>query len=299
MIFSVYVVRAVSLLVMLSFLGACSHLPRFTSSPEPIPEAGISEAESFPAANDLAKSNAKSEKGAVPEISQEQLIIKTLSARPNMFALSKRTLASDVKAQLITALSAFKKGDLSRSNAIVTTVINNELNLSSSVYVFAGDVALAKMAEADDKDTVQQIAITHYQKALSVNPDNAKAANRLAKLMREKGQFAQADGLYSQAIEAQPMHANSYRNRAVLRDLYLHQKAQALQDYQAYAALLQYQQEQSEQGTFVLAESEQKVLKNDLKIVKRWLIDLGRQVSALAKAQDIAIESNINSVGGE
>lgn len=311
MIFNLHAVRAVSLLAMLSLLGACSHLPSFTSSPEPIPEAGISETESVPAANDLAQSDVLSGKSVVPEISQEQLIVQALSARPNLFALSKRTLASDVKAEMIKALGLFQTGDLSQSNTIVTTVINNELNLSSSVYVFAGDIALAQMAETDDKDTFQQIAIEHYQKALSVNPDNAKAANRLAKLMREQGEFAQAHELYSQAIAAQAMHANSYRNRAVLRDLYLNQKALALQDYQAYAALLQYQQEQSEQGRLMLAESDKKLLKKDLKIVKRWLIDLGRQVSALAKAQEkakekviesaieSATENNLNSAGAE
>jgi tetratricopeptide (TPR) repeat protein len=103
--------------------------------------------------------------------------------------------------------------------------------------------------------------------------------------MREKGEFEQALTLYSQAITSQPSHANSYRNRAVLNDLYLNRKADALRDYQTYSALLSYQQESAEKQQLAMSEAQTKALKKDLKMVSRWLADVQRQVNALARTE--------------
>jgi tetratricopeptide (TPR) repeat protein len=282
--------RTLGLLAMLLVVGACSQLPSFETAPESVQQ--IPEQSSV----DSGAASSDSASGEINEITLEQLIVQDLSARPNMFALSKRSLSPNIKAQVLEALGLFKAGNLKQSDEKLSSIINSELDLNSAVYVLAGDIALAQSTETDtaetnEKDSFYQSAIVHYQKALSLNADNAKAANRLARLMREQGEFNQADTLYSQAINAQPMHEASYRNRAVLRDLYLNQKAQALKDYQSYAALLQYQQNKNEQGELALSDAELKTLKNDLKIVQRWLADLGRQVSALARAEAKAAAS--------
>jgi tetratricopeptide (TPR) repeat protein len=190
---------------------------------------------------------------------------------------------------------------------MLDTLIQNELNLNSAVYVLAGDVALGQIEKnrqsadensansgnnnSNEKQSLQdneelQNAVTQYRKALSLNPDNAKAANRLAKLMREQGEFEQAESLYTQAIEAQSMYSSSYRNRAVLRDLYMQKKALALSDYKSYVALLEFEQEQANSGASQLSESQLKTLTTNIRLAKRWVIDTERQVAALEKQKE-------------
>lgn len=268
---------------MLIALGACSQLSKFT---KPFKQA---EPEPTPAPSEIPASNTDvSGVKALPELTFEQLLLQDLSARPNSYALTKRELAAHVKETMLSALRLFQAGDLVQSSALVTQVINNELNLSSSVYVLAGDIALAQAEKAEHEKAsgdFHMLALQNYKKALSLNADNAKAANRLAKIMREQGEFETALKLYTQAINSQPMHASSYRNRAVLYDLYLNQKAEALSDYQHYVVLLQWQQSQAQQGLLELSNAQQKALNQDLKIAKRWLVDLKRQVKAIEKAR--------------
>jgi len=302
------IMRVISAFVFIACLGACSALPNFGASSEQAEAAKPETLKNETPKNETLKNETPKNKtqnhseqdansnmpaGEIsPEMTPEQLILQELRAKPNMYALSKRSLSPSAKATMLEALSAYQIEDFATSQTLVNRVINNELNLSSSVYVLAGDIALAQSETEDDS----QQAIAHYRKALSINPDNAKAANRLAKLMRENGEFEKAYQLYTQAISAQAMHAPSYRNRAVLNDLYLNQKAQALDDYQHYAALLSFRQAQFEQGELVLTQAEQKALNNDLKMVKIWLLDIERQVKALAKA-DAKAQTNI--VGGQ
>jgi tetratricopeptide (TPR) repeat protein len=160
--------------------------------------------------------------------------------------------------------------------------------------VLAGDIALAQSETKTDK------AIKYYQQALKLNDYNAKAANRLGMQMRNSGEFKQAETLYTQAINAQPSQPESYRNRGVLYDLYMNEKSKALQDYEYYLALLNHAllEQTSGSSAFVnklnpqeaysfkrLSEEELKGLKTDIKLAKRWLLDVGRQVSALEKSR--------------
>lgn len=296
---------------LLMLASACSQLPNLMGNSAPQKTDTLTE----PAANDVITDDTEGSDPlaveALGQLTPEELKIQALRARPNMYALSKRTLSAQTKQEVLAALNTFKSGDLSQSQKQINDVLNNRLDANSAVYLLAGDIAIAQANELSAstanqqtentpaKDQAAQYAASaqkHFEKALALNPDNAKAANRLAKLLREQGQFTEAEALYSQAIAAQPMHASSYRNRAVLRDLYMNKKAMALQDYQDYAALLNHQQERSERGSLVLSEQTKKVLAKDIKLVKRWLIDVERQVNALAKAQ---AANNANAGGGE
>lgn len=295
--------RLIFMFACIASLGACSVIPDFrstSSQPETVSSAVPNTSEPSAAEQPAGSSLPTGE--SVPLMTPEQLILQDLRAKPDMYALSKRNLSPSVKATMLEALSAFKAKDFATSQNLVNRVINNELNVSSSVYVLAGDIALAQ----SEIEGESQQAVAHYRKALSINPDNAKAANRLAKLMRENGEFEQAYSLYTQAIKAQAMHAPSYRNRAVLNDLYLSQKAAALEDYQHYAALLSFQQTQVEQGTLVLADAEQKALDRNIKTVQGWLVDVERQVKALARSDAQAQTNNtstssiqISNAGGQ
>jgi tetratricopeptide (TPR) repeat protein len=300
----------VTLLLVLA--SACSQLPNLMGN-NGAPQKTDSLTESAPndVTTDDTEGNDPLAVDALPQLTPQELKIQALSARPNMYALSKRTLSPQTKQEVLAALNTYKSGDLAQSQKQINDVLNNRLDANSAVYVLAGDIAMAQANDLGASPANQQTENTqeedeaaqytasaqkHFEKALALNPDNAKAANRLAKLLREQGEFTEAEALYSQAIAAQPMHASSYRNRAVLRDLYMNKKAMALQDYQDYAALLNHQQKQSEQGSLVLSEPSQKALAKDIKLVRRWLVDVERQVNALAKAQ---AANNANAGGGE
>ena len=222
-------------------------------------------------------------------LSESELLVQALVSQSDLYQSSKRVLAPDIKSKVVVALNEFNKGELAQSEKSIQEVLTKELNLTSAVYVLAGDIALANNKQAD--------AVKYYMNALKLNDYNAKAANRLAMQRREQGDFAGAEQLYTQAINAQPSQAESYRNRAVLFDLYLDEKAKALQDYKAYSALLNYQLlvhenpdkanvgqvEGLSSETYSLSDTELKSLKTNIKLVKRWLSDVGRQVKALAK----------------
>jgi len=219
------------------------------------------------------------------------LLAQSLLSKTDLFKASKRTLHPSTKVRVAEVISQFKRGELAQSERDISQILSRELNLSSSVYVLAGDIALANNKPDE--------ATEHYMQALKINGYSAKAANRLGMQMREQGKFHEAQAYYTQAITAQPGMPYSYRNRAVLFDLYMNHKAKALQDYRAYSALLNYALAVQEDNGFgngasaaeassapVLSEQETKALKSNISLAKRWVADLERQVDALASVQN-------------
>lgn len=259
------------LLAVIVFLGACAQISDEANTLPTATQRGGSLS-----GNELGDQSDVQQASQTPPLSEEALLAQTLISKPDLYHTSKRVLSAQVKAKVLNVLSAFENGKLDQAQQSVNTLIANELNINSNVHVLAGDIASAK----EQNDQAQQ----HYQKALQITPNNPKAANRLAIMMRDQGKFEQAQDLLSTAINAQATHAPSYRNRAILNDLYLNDKHQALADYQAYSALLAWRMQQSENGALVLSESQTKGLKKDQKLVKRWLADVERQVKALARA---------------
>lgn len=288
-------IKSAGLLTMLAVIGACSQLPSLSSTPEQTKNEAQQAAE---AANDGSDSALQALDNAVAQaLTEEQLIANAINAKQDLFIANKKVLAPDIKQNMRPILAAFQAGDYALAEQQMNQILNNELNLSSHVLVLAGDISHAlslQEASGDAANTLNEqylnTAKKHYRRALSINQHNAKAANRLAKLLREQGDFEQAHELYTQAINGQPSHAYSYRNRAVLNDLYLNRKAEALSDYQTYAALLKdkqatHSQDSSDNTQLALTEAQDKALKKDLKMVGRWLADVQRQVNALARTE--------------
>lgn len=213
-------------------------------------------------------------------LTQEQQLIMRLNAKADLFQQSKRILAPDIKPKIIAIIDLYQRGELDLAEQQINTIIATQLNLSSNVYVLAGDISAAQGKNRSQSTTT---AREHYQKALAMNRNNAKAANRLAMLMREQGDFEQAASLYTQAINAQATYAPSYRNRAILFDLYMNKKQQALSDYQTYSALLFDYQKQIDEALIVVNNKQQKALKQDQKLAKRWLADIQGQLKILAR----------------
>lgn len=231
----------------------------------------------------------KPEQGSV---SPAFLIAQSLIAQSDLYLSSKQILSRDTKAKVVDVLHEFNKHNFEQSEKLMTQILATEPALNSAVFVLAGDISLANKKQLD--------AIAHYRDALKLNEYNAKAANRLATQLRQQGDFEKAEKLYTRAIVAQASHAESYRNRAVLYDLYINEKAKALQDYQTYSALLNYRLSEHENAsttdlsltnnsdtqTTQLNKIELKSLKTNIKLVKRWLADVGRQVASLAKVDN-------------
>jgi tetratricopeptide (TPR) repeat protein len=99
----------------------------------------------------------------------------------------------------------------------------------SGIVLQLGDIAMAEQDEST--------AMAHYQAAISANQHNYYAHNRLGGLQRKLGKFIEAEQSYQAAIAAWPGFSAAYLNLAILQDLYLNQKASALENYQTYQLL--------------------------------------------------------------
>jgi len=275
------------LLLLVASLGACSSIDSLVGTNTST--ANETQKMGKPKASEQETDSVITE---VTPPSAELLLVQSLVSQSDLYQSSKRALSPNTKTKVVKALHEYDNGEFEQSEKSIKKVLATELNLNSAVYVLAGDIALANGKKVD--------AMAHYRTALKLNNYNAKAANRLAMQLREQGEFARAEKLYTQAINAQPSQAESYRNRAVLYDLYLDEKAKAYQDYKTYSALLKHSLETHEnpdKNTVVanakaLSDIQLTSLKTNIKLVKRWLADVGRQVAALA-----IVEPN-NSAGG-
>ncbi len=241
------------------------------------------------------------------------LLAESLVNKEDKFQATKLPLAASIERKIKDALEDIEKQEYIAAQNKLDLLFRQEARLPSQIYVLAGDIALSS-------GQTQQ-ALQYYQQALNNNKKNATAANRLGKHMREQGNFSRAYSLYTQAIQSQPSRPESYRNRAVLNDLYLNNKEQALEDYKAYQALLTYQLAMHEGKVLIsskkavtlvkdednsikaqealtnviepkskvvqksLNKVELKQLKKDLVLVNRWIIDVDRQIKTLASQQ--------------
>ncbi|WP_371195285.1 hypothetical protein [Glaciecola sp. SC05] len=241
---------------------------------------------------------AKAEALAAEQSRQARL---ALINSPNRFSQSKRANQGAIKALLESALAAYKNNEFVQAQRFIEQAKADPSPLNSGAYVLAGDIYLAQAQQAfDSKDSKRalkeqfhinvSLAKQSYENALSLNPHNYKAANRRALLHREDGEFDQALRLYGRAIEAYPGHAPSYRNRGILHDLYMGNKAAALEDYNTYSALLEFQKayQAKDLATEDLMLAPDMIseflapdlLKRELRRVNGWQLDLERQLKA-------------------
>ena len=100
-------------------------------------------------------------------------------------------------------------------------------------------------------------AETWFRRALQSNAGNIDARNAYAVFLRELGRFDEAEQQYLSALEIAGDDATTHFNLGILYDLYLGQKAQALEHY------IRYQQ---------IGDADRQV--------QGWVADLQRQLAA-------------------
>ena len=77
-----------------------------------------------------------------------------------------------------------------------------------------------------------------WLKALELNPGWAAVYNQLGIFYRDQARFEPALAMYQKAIATDEAYANSHRNIAILYEIYLGDKVQALQHYRRYRELV-------------------------------------------------------------
>ncbi len=108
------------------------------------------------------------------------------------------------------ALNLYKKGDLAYDESRFTEAVYYfsevlETIESASVYLTKGN-ALFFLSRKDE-------AIAAYEKALKINPDNAKAWNNKGVALDDLGRKDEAMAAYEKALEIKPGHAESWNNK--------------------------------------------------------------------------------------
>jgi tetratricopeptide (TPR) repeat protein len=223
-------------------------------------------------------SQVKPKKHLTPEQIEEQALAakaQSLMGTLNAFKLEKTTqtkLNSSQARDVQDALNELANEAPDKALVAVQRVINDPDFIAapnSAVWVLRGDIHRAK--------NENQQAIEDYQTALSIIASNYQAHNRLGLAYRNEGEFDLAKQHYTNAIEAWPGNADSYRNRGILLDLYVGDKAAALEDYKIYKALLDFQIQS--------VEAPPKSLVKEQKLARQWILDIERQIKALQREQ--------------
>jgi len=101
--------------------------------------------------------------------------------------------------------------------------------------------------------------------ALALNPNNPAALNQLGMLLRKNGKFLEAEAAYLKAVTVSPDYALAHYNLGVLNELYLRRLDIALQNFEAYQALV-----------------------GEDKQVAKWIADLRRRVAATQRTANVA-----------
>jgi tetratricopeptide (TPR) repeat protein len=178
--------------------------------------------------------------------------VARLKALPNLYLQSKTQVSGDLLASFNNALLLKQEGKLEQAEKAFLH-ITEQAPSHSGPWLQLADISLLKQGESQQALTE---AAALYQQAIKLNPHNVSAHNKLATVFRKQGDFDQALQHYQQALDNWPGFAEVYLNRGILFELYLGDKAQALQQYELYQA---FQTEPDRQ-------------------VQGWIIDLTRQL---------------------
>ena len=198
------------------------------------------------------------ERIAIDFTSTELSLAEQMFGSPNLYLSAVTPISPEATAQFVGAIKQIKLGQVSEAKSSLH-LLTKQFPTLSGPWLKLGDMALKAGNEAE--------AITHFEQAIVVNANNYVARNRMASLLRERGDFGGAKYQYEMALQSWPGLVSAHLNLGILFDLYLGEKEQALAHYKLAQKL---------------NELDNKPLNKQLKI---WIIDLGRQIKRSAKQE--------------
>jgi tetratricopeptide (TPR) repeat protein len=227
----------------------------------------------------------------IPKGHPNAINVKHLLTQSNRYLEHKKIISAATRNDFSLALNTKKAGQLDEAEKTFIDLTVREPSLSGP-WVQLGDIAKERAQHAltiQQREQLLKKAAAQYHQALSINSHNYHGHNRLATVYRQQGRFDLALVHYQKAIDSWPAFATAYKNRGILYDLYIGDKAKALNNYQHYQALISAN-----------ANAESNVTQNKEYVkqqrqVKGWIADLTRQIqqqSRLDRQQPTEVVNN-------
>ena len=135
-----------------------------------------------------------------------------------------------------TALDLMKKRSYAKAIPILESIVK-ENNRLVGVHINLA-IAYMKLTEDDAETENLQKAEQALLQAVALNKREAVAYFQLGLLYRQTGRFAQAQQSYQQAIRYNANYSMAHFNLGVLCDIFLQQAECAIEQFEAYRALV-------------------------------------------------------------
>jgi tetratricopeptide (TPR) repeat protein len=114
---------------------------------------------------------------------------------------------SKLALQLNKAIASFQAGQFGEAEQICQKIVATKSNFFDAQYVLA--VVLASQGKHD-------LALTSYNRALTVQPDHPDALSNRGNTLKELQRFDEAIASYDRALALKPDHVGALNNRAVV-----------------------------------------------------------------------------------